>query len=381
MAKANCSVCGVSVETRHLVNPQKMEEGLVRLVVVLFVSLLIAMSNAAAQSGKRIWSFDQNPVGSLPPGFTSALTGQGTAGQWSVMKDDSAPSSPNVLAQTSTDSTDYRFPLAIADDTSYRDLTLSVKFKTISGKVDQGAGLVFRLRDKDNYYVVRANALEDNYRLYHIVKGRRVQFAGANFKVTSNTWHEMKVEARGNEFKCFYDGQLKIAAKDETFKDAGKIGLWTKADSVIHFDDLTVEDLNGAKSSVSQGRIVAQRLVDEFARKHLDLVRIGLHVTPPNSNDNIIVACNLSERIGRKSDPEDLETMRTRKPVVLKEEGNFDVTLPLHTVSGEIIGALGLTFKPHGDEREATAVERARKMASELEKAIPSKAKLFEPAG
>lgn len=350
-------------------------------VVVLFVGLLIAMSNAAAQSGKRTWSFDQDSVGGLPQGFVSALTGQGSAGQWGVMKDDSAPSPPNVLAQTSTDSTDNRFPLAIADDTSYRDLTLSVKFKTISGKVDQGAGLVFRLKDKDNYYVVRANALEDNYRLYHVVQGRRVQFAGANFKVPSNAWHEMKVEARGNEVKCYYDGQLKITAKDDTFKDAGKIGLWTKADSVIHFDDLTVEDLSGAKSSVSQGKIVAQRLVDEFARKHSDLVRIGLHVTPPNGSDNIIVACNLAERIGRKSDPEDLTAMRTRKPVVLKEEGNFDVTLPLQTASGEIIGALGLTFKPQGDEREAAAVERARKMASELEKAIPSKAKLFEPAG
>jgi len=350
-------------------------------LVLLFLGLVVSTSQAAAQSGKRTWNFDQNPAGNLPAGFASALTGQGTTGQWSVMKDDSAPSPPNVLAQTSTDSADYRFPLAIADGTIYRDLTLSVKFKTLSGKVDQGAGLVFRLKDKDNYYVVRANALEDNYRLYHVVKGQRVQFAGANLKVTPSTWHEMKVEARGNEFKCFYDGQLKMTVKDDTFKEAGKIGLWTKADSVIHFDDLTVDDLGGAKSSVPQGKIVAQRLVDEFARKHLDLVRIGLHVTPPNGNDNIIVACNLTERIGRKSDPEDLETMRTRKPVVLKEEGNFDVTLPLQTASGEIIGALGLTFKPHDDERDAAAVERARKMASELEKAIPSKASLFEPAG
>lgn len=349
--------------------------------VSLFLGLLIAMSNAAGQTGNRVWNFDQNPVGTLPAGFISALTGQGTAGQWSVMKDDSAPSTRNVLAQTSADSTDYRFPLAIADSTSYRDLALRVKFKTISGQVDQGAGLVFRLKDKDNYYVVRANAIEDNYRLYHVVKGRRVQFAGANFKVTPNVWHEMKVEARGNEFKCYYDGQMKITAKDDTFKDAGKIGLWTKADSVIHFDDLTAEDLSGPKSSALQGRIVAQRLVDEFARKHVDLVRIGLHVTPPNGSDNIIVACNLAERIGRKSDPEDLEAMRTRKPVVLKEEGNFDVTLPLQTASGEVIGALGLTLKPHGDEREADAVKRAREMAGELERQISSKSKLFEPAG
>jgi hypothetical protein len=216
------------------------------------LATLVAMY-AFAQTAKRTWNFDQDPVGKLPLNFTSALTGQGTIGQWAVMKDDSAPSPPNVLAQTSTDPTDYRFPLAIVEGTDYKDLILSVKFKAISGKVDQGAGLVFRLIDKDNYYITRANALEDNFRLYHVIKGRRVQFAGANFKVTSNAWHEIKVEARGDEFKCFYDGQLKFTAKDDTFKDAGKIGLWTKADSVIHFDDLTAEDLGGVKSSASQG--------------------------------------------------------------------------------------------------------------------------------
>lgn len=351
------------------------------LLAVLALALTATMTNASAQSRKRTWSFDQDPVGKIPPGFTSALTGRGTIGQWSVMKDDSAPSPPNVLAQTSTDSTDYRFPLAIAEGTNYRDLALGVKFKTISGKVDQGAGLVFRLRDKDNYYIMRANALEDNFRLYHVIKGRRMQFAGANFRVTTNVWHQIKVEARANEFKCFYDGQLKFMAKDDTFKDAGKIGLWTKADSVIHFDDLSVEEFGSPKSSTSQRRTVAQKLIDDLAAKHPDLVRIGLHLTPPNRRDNIIVACNISTRIGQKSDPEDLKAMQTGQPVVLREEGNFDVTLPSHTASGEVIGAIGLTFKPHGGERESSAAERAKKMAAEVEKEITSKAGLFESAG
>ncbi len=360
---------------------QRMTSMKFALTVRLALALTAGATSALAQAGKRAWSFDQDPVGKMAPGFTSALTGQGTIGQWAVVKDDSAPSRPNVLAQTSKDPTDYRFPLAIVEDTSYKDLGLSVKFKTISGRVDQGAGLVFRLKDKDNYYIVRANALEDNFRLYHVIKGRRAEFAGANFKVASNTWHEIKVEARGNVFKCFYDGQLKFSAKDDTFKDAGRIGLWTKADSVIHFDDLAVEDLSSAKSSESQPKIVAQKLVDELAAKHPELVRIGLHLTPPNSSDNIIVACSLATRIGQKSDPEDLTAMRTGKPVVLKEAGNFDVTLPLHTVTGRVIGAIGLTFKPQGNERESAAAERAKKMAAEVEKQITSVDKLFESTG
>ena len=199
-----------------------------RLIFLLTSSLLVVSTSVSAQSGERIWNFDHDQSGKIAQGFTSALTGRGTIGQWVVMNDPSAPSPPNVLAQTTKDKTDYRFPLAIAEDTSYRDLVLSVRFKTISGTVDQGAGLVFRLRDKDDYYIMRANALEDNFRLYHVVNGRRVQFAGANFKVASQTWHEINVEVRGDEFNCYYDGQLRFTAYDSTFKDAGKVGLWTR---------------------------------------------------------------------------------------------------------------------------------------------------------
>ena len=348
-------------------------------VLIVLVSASFALPfPLIAQTRDHVWNFDRDATGKPPEGFTSALTGQGTIGQWAVMKDATAPSQPNVLAQTSQDKTDYRFPIAIADG-SYKDLALSVRFKAIAGRVDQGAGLVFRLKGKDNYYIVRANALEDNFRLYHVVNGRRIQFAGANFKVTSQEWHEIKVEARGGEFKCFYDGQLKFSAKDTTFKDAGRIGLWTKADSVIYFDDLTLKDLSGSASASSVGKTYAQQLVDELAARRPDLVRIGMHVTPPNKSDNIIIACNVSERIGQKSDPEDLKAMKTGQPVVLKEGGNFDVTLPLHDAAGRTIGAIGLTVKPQLGEQEADAARRARAMAREIEKRIASTGQLFEP--
>jgi hypothetical protein len=186
------------------------------------------------------YNFDSDSVGQLPARFHSARTGQGSESTWAVTADPTAPSKPNVVTQTSTDKTDYRFPLLIADEGSFRDLDLTVKFKAISGSVDQAGGLVFRLKDPNNYYIVRANALEDNYRLYHVVDGRRRQFAGANFKVTPGVWHELRVEAVGNKFSCYYDGAKKIDATDDTFKDTGKVGLWTKADSVTHFDDLKV---------------------------------------------------------------------------------------------------------------------------------------------
>lgn len=193
-----------------------------------------------APAQERRWNFDRDIAGKPPAGFSSELTGQGSKGAWEVRADPTAPSGPNVLAQTSTDSTDYRFPLAMAQGASYKDLDVRVRFKAVSGKVDQAAGLVFRARDASNYYVVRANALENNYRLYHVANGRRRQIAGTSFPVSANQWHELRVEAVGNRFKCYFDGQLKFEATDETFKDAGSVGLWTKADSVTLFDDLEV---------------------------------------------------------------------------------------------------------------------------------------------
>lgn len=187
-----------------------------------------------------VYNFDTDSAGSIPAKFHEALTGQGAKARWVVQADPSAPSQPNVLAQISTDKTDYRFPLAIVDEGSFRDLEMTVKFKAVSGEIDRAAGLVFRLKDANNYYVVRANALENNYRLYHVIGGRRVQFAAANIRVASGEWHELRVECAGNHISCFYDNEKKIDATDETFKDAGKVGLWTKADSVTYFDDLRV---------------------------------------------------------------------------------------------------------------------------------------------
>jgi len=192
-------------------------------------------------SGKQFaYNFDGDTLGQMPAKFHSAKTGGGAQEKWVVTADPAAPSKPNVVAQTSTDQTDYRFPLLISDEGSFQDLDVSVKFKAVSGSIDRAGGLVFRLKDPNNYYIVRANALENNYRLYHVVNGRRSQFGGANLKVTSGEWHELRVEAEGNNITCYYDGNQKIEATDDTFKDAGKVGLWTKADSVTYFDDLNV---------------------------------------------------------------------------------------------------------------------------------------------
>ena len=200
--------------------------------------ILIALAVAIALAQGMKLDFEKDEVGKAPSGFSFALTGQGKAGVWIVRKDDQAHG--NVLVQTDADTTDYRFPVAVYDSVTARDVDLSVQFKALSGKGDQGAGLVWRYRDQNNYYITRCNALEDNCTIYHVVNGRRVAFLNQNVKVASNVWHTLGVEAVGDHFVVTYDSRKVLDARDTTFKDAGKVGLWTKADSVIAFDDFSI---------------------------------------------------------------------------------------------------------------------------------------------
>ena len=137
--------------------------------VFCFFALLCAVATAAAQTV----DFNKDKAGEPPKGFSTALTGQGKAGVWVVTKDDSSPNQGNVLAQTDDDTTNYRFPLCVYDGITAKDADISVKFKPVSGKKDQAAGIVWRYRDKDNYYIVRANALENNVVLYKVQNGKR----------------------------------------------------------------------------------------------------------------------------------------------------------------------------------------------------------------
>jgi len=209
----------------------------------LIALLLAAGGVAGAQDVAKTWDFQGDKVDEAPAGFSFGKTGRGRPGKWVVRVDPSAPAGDHVLAQVDTDDTDDRFPVAVADAPVIKDLRLEVRCKQISGKTDQACGLVFRYQDENNYYVTRANALEDNVRLYHVVKGKRRQFAGWDGKVASQTWHTLAVEAHGDHFQVVFDGKPVMEAKDDTFREAGKVGLWTKADSVTHFDGLSVKPL------------------------------------------------------------------------------------------------------------------------------------------
>ena len=189
--------------------------------------------------------FDKSEAGTLPPLWTVAMTHRGGPPKWEVGKDGEL----KVFAQVSADPTAGRFPLAIYDKVSLKDGTLSVKFKTISGKIDQAAGLVWRYRDPANYYIVRANALENNVVLYKVENGERVSLAprnapsrsyGVKHPVPKQVWSKLSVEFSGKLFTVRFNDEKLFDVEDSTFDVAGKVGLWTKADSVTYFDDFRI---------------------------------------------------------------------------------------------------------------------------------------------
>ena len=188
------------------------------------------------------WSFDGDAVDEPPGGFVFGQTGDGPPGVWQVRAEKDAPSGGKVLAQLDTDRTDGRFALAVASAPELVDVSVTVRCMPVSGAVDQACGLVARYRDADNYLLTRANALESNIRLYFVKDGERQQIASWNGQVT-NAWHDYRFDVRGDHLEVYWDGARVLDHHDDTFRDAGKVGLWTKADSVTYFDDLAAQPL------------------------------------------------------------------------------------------------------------------------------------------
>ena len=197
-------------------------------------SMTILAVTLLAAGGTETVNFDKGDVNKPPSGWTATQTGTGQA-KWAIVVDETAPSKPNVLKQSGQ----ATYPVCLKDDTSVKDGVVEVKFKALSGREDQAGGVIWRAKDANNYYVARANALENNVTIYHTINGRRTEKKRTSMKVATNQWHTLRVDFQGNHFTVALNGQKALDWDDETFKDAGKVGVWTKADSVTVFDDFS----------------------------------------------------------------------------------------------------------------------------------------------
>ncbi|HEY2154034.1 MAG TPA: hypothetical protein VGH33_00290 [Isosphaeraceae bacterium] len=200
-----------------------------RVAAVLVLSGPLAGPAFAGDEGKKTWNFEDDAAGQIAKGFTNEV------GTWTVVASDSG----KALGQSAKNPSAV-FNITLIGDTNAKDVDLSVRMKAVAGETDQGGGLVWRARDAKNYYLARYNPLEDNYRLYKVVDGKRTLILNADIP-HSDGWHALRVTMSGDQIACFYDGKKSLEAADTTFPGAGKIGLWSKADAQSQFDDLTLD--------------------------------------------------------------------------------------------------------------------------------------------
>jgi hypothetical protein len=196
------------------------------------VSVLLARNKEAS------FIFNNDELGKIPSGWSNYLTAKGKLGQWEILDDNGN----KVLAQTSKENFGYHFDVIVNDFVNYKDLEFTLKFKGVEGQEDQGGGPVWRYQDANNYYVARANPLENNYRVYKVVNGNRKMLKSIDIEVNTDQWYGIKIIMKGDNIQCYLNGKLQLSTIDSTFPSAGKIGLWTKADAVTYFDNIHVSN-------------------------------------------------------------------------------------------------------------------------------------------
>jgi hypothetical protein len=214
----------------------------VLLVFILFV--LFAVADEKQTFGVVFYKSD---AGKTPRGWKAEQTGKGEGSVWKVVADDTSPNKLKngyVLAQTA-ESPNALFNLCVLSPArNLKDVEVSVAFKAVKGKLDQGGGIVWRYQDANNYYIARMNPLEDNYRFYKVVDGKRMQLGTKEeIKIPAGEWHRLRIKQVGTQIECWLDDKKLLEGKDDTFAKAGNVGLWTKADAQTHFDEFTFTDL------------------------------------------------------------------------------------------------------------------------------------------
>lgn len=207
----------------------------------LFAGTCLAFLQVSpAGTGQLVWTFDRDAVGKIAAGFKEEV------GEWRIVDD----AGKKVLAQQAQND-DPIFNVVLVTNSDAQDLDLSVRLKAVAGKFDQGGGLVWRAKDKNNYYIARYNPLEDNFRLYKVQNGKRTMFQNADIPHTPG-WHTLRITMQGRHIECFYDGKKHFEFNDRTFPYAGRIGLWSKADAQTEFDDLALTPIKPAPSTGSK---------------------------------------------------------------------------------------------------------------------------------
>jgi hypothetical protein len=346
----------------------------------LSLGLWFALS-LTAFGAERVFDFQNVPLGKTPPDFRSVVAGGGKPGDWKIIMDDVPPllapltdkapvvTKRPVLAQLSQDPTDERFPLLIFQGDTFTDFILTTKFKLLSGIAEQMAGIAFRIQDERNFYVIRASGLGKNVRFYKVVGGERSAPIGPQVDITRGVWHELKIECKGNQIRCWLNGKETIPTLTDNSFASGRIGFWTKSDSVSYFAD--------ARMIYTPREPLVAVLVRELVTKYPRLRGLKVY-TLDDKGEPKVVASKDSGEVGTAGGKNEKDTITQGQIFYGKGKKFTSVMMPLRDHNGEPIAAVRLNMASFAGQTEQNALARARPLVKEMQDRVQSLAELTQ---
>ena len=324
---------------------------------------------------ERIFDFKELKENESPAGFRSTVAGSGQPGEWKIVLESAPPLSGTalpasatagkrpVLAQVSRDRTDEHSPMLIWEEETLGDFTISTRFKIVEGETEQMAGLAFRFQDERNYYYIRASALGNTFNFFKIVNGIRSAPIGARVEIARGMWHEMVVECKGSQIRSWLDGKEVFPALGDKSFNEGKIGFWTKSDSVSYFAD--------TKVTYNPKIILAQILVRESLEKYPRLLRLKIFAAVNRTAPKIVASTDPKE-LGSPAQKEEQDVIEHSTVYHGKDNGRVLVTMPLHDANGDTVAAVKVIMKSFPGQTEKNAIARALPIVKQMEVRVHS---------
>ncbi len=327
-----------------------------------------------AHGADRTFDFTTNAVNQIPFGWRAFLAGEGKPGDWKVILEDVpptlAPISPNapnitkqaVVSQTASDITDERFPILIFDGEKYGEFTFNVRFKIVGGAVEQIGGVVFRVQDEKNFYVVRASSLGGNLRFYKFVDGKRQPASGPSLEIPKGIWHTLSIEGSGNRFRVRLNGKDAIPDITDNSFPTGKVGFMTKSDSQVLFVDprIVYKPIQSLASS----------MVRTAMEKNPRILNLRIYGRTGDNPDFRVLASSRAADVGQLATKTEQDVMARNVPFLGKEKEEVRITYPLHDRNGETIGAVKFTLRSFKGQTEVNALARVAPIVKEMNQQI-----------
>jgi len=339
-----------------------------------YASWMLLLATLSGPAAERIFDFGAWAENQTPPGFRSAVSGKGKPGDWKMILEEVAPlltpinpAAPNVtkrrvLAQLAQDPTDEHFPLLIYENETFSDFTLTTSFKTVRGALEQMAGIAFRIQNESNYYVLRASSLGNTLKFYKVVNGVRGAIIGPQLEIPSGVWHELSVECKGNSIHCSLDGNEAIPPLTDSSFITGKIGFWTKSDSVSYFCNTRIV--------YTPREPPAQQIVRDVLKKYPRLVALRVYVSTKDRQATRLIASGNELELGQLGGKSEAEVISRGETYYGKEKDSVSEIVPLRDRNGEPLAAARVVMKSFPGQTEQNAIVRAVPVVNEIQKQV-----------